>query len=763
MSEDISPNPLFNTEGTLDPKKTGFQYNRAFDISQDLNDEKLLNDEEFNTLEEQIMVKKKSDESKHSLNFTFESLSQGFINNASDPALKQILDEYKPESKEIDLDDLKNSHNFMIRKFPDALYFGECVRTQNGKNQRQGKGVMKYSNGRLYEGEWENDQRHGRGYERYPNSNIYQGEFQYGKAHGKGRYQWISTSEVYDGEWSKGMRHGYGVWKRVNKNTDQKFQDSYIGEWRNGKAEGYGVHTWCNGDRYEGEWKQCMKSGRGTDIFANGDKYSGQYKNGKPEGHGTYTWANGNYYDGEFIDGLKEGKGKWKKYVNNHNATINHNDSNTHGQAINKNQFISYEGDYKKDKKHGYGVFVWASGNTYKGQYKDDEREGNGEMKWTDGSCYIGDWIRGIQHGYGKIIYPDGTIKEGYFENNIYIGPIPRGEYVKQLQQQKEHQAQQPRRLTEEEERQQNMIFSPNSLAKTGLSGLDKSKKSRSTVMLATTPKANSKFQSTIANNIFPIDEETSQIMSSHGLNNNQTSKMSINGAHKVADISRKSKSPNKRQRNDSQNLSRESFNDFLRQTRTKVKISGKLIVGGGQIQGVSAPSANTYSLKNQQYLLGNTPLSSRKQRMMFQNGTTLEIQNPPSLNNTQQNALRRNASDLSRPSLNQQKFGVNLQVPINANNKNSTYLLQQRDSNRGLSIRNNMPVDPSGQIGLQTLKSSIPNLSNVLSRQSMSSHQKERRSNHPVSTSKRETFHMDRRRSSQHRDNKSLSQPRVR
>jgi len=32
MSEDVSPNPLFNTEGTMDPKKTGFQYNRAFDL-----------------------------------------------------------------------------------------------------------------------------------------------------------------------------------------------------------------------------------------------------------------------------------------------------------------------------------------------------------------------------------------------------------------------------------------------------------------------------------------------------------------------------------------------------------------------------------------------------------------------------------------------------------------------------------------------------------------------------------------------------------
>ena len=52
-------------------------------------------------------------------------------------------------------------------------------------------------------------------------------------------------------------------------------------------------------------------------------------------------------------------------------------------------------------------------------------------MRWTDGSSYVGEWVRGIQHGYGKIIYSNGVIKEGYFENNIYIGPLPRGEYFK--------------------------------------------------------------------------------------------------------------------------------------------------------------------------------------------------------------------------------------------------------------------------------------------------------------------------------------------
>ena len=47
-------------------------------------------------------------------------------------------------------------------------------------------------------------------------------------------------------------------------------------------------------------------------------------------------------------------------------------------------------------------------------------------MKWTDGSTYIGEWQRGIQHGYGKIVLADGTTKEGYFENNLYLGPTTK-------------------------------------------------------------------------------------------------------------------------------------------------------------------------------------------------------------------------------------------------------------------------------------------------------------------------------------------------
>ena len=82
---------------------------------------------------------------------------------------------------------------------------------------------------------------------------------------------------------------------------------------------------------------------------------------------------------GQFLNGLKHGHGRWRSAIQPNNNTYN-----------------TYEGEYEYDKKNGYGVFVWASGNIYKGEYRNEEREGYGEMNWTDGSMYQGEWLRGI-------------------------------------------------------------------------------------------------------------------------------------------------------------------------------------------------------------------------------------------------------------------------------------------------------------------------------------------------------------------------------
>jgi len=109
------------------------------------------------------------------------------------------------------------------------------------------------------------------------------------------------------------------------------------------------------------------------------------------------------------MDGFKHGFGRWKKSTS-YNANI-------------------YEGQYANDKKEGFGIFKWASGNKYIGHYKNDKREGIGQMTWTDGSIYIGEWKEGIQHGYGCMYFPDGTVKEGLFEKNSFKGSIDPDSY----------------------------------------------------------------------------------------------------------------------------------------------------------------------------------------------------------------------------------------------------------------------------------------------------------------------------------------------
>ena len=57
---------------------------------------------------------------------------------------------------------------------------------------------------------------------------------------------------------------------------------------------------------------------------------------------------------------MKHGKGKWRS---------------DRGPLCN-----SYEGDFKEDRKCGFGTFIWSSGNIFRGEYKNEERDGNGEM-----------------------------------------------------------------------------------------------------------------------------------------------------------------------------------------------------------------------------------------------------------------------------------------------------------------------------------------------------------------------------------------------
>ena len=76
----------------------------------------------------------------------------------------------KLESTEVDLTAIRQIDGFKEVRYKDAIYLGTVIR-----GKRHGKGVMRYRNGRQYEGFWDRDLRDGKGFERYPNGNTYFG------------------------------------------------------------------------------------------------------------------------------------------------------------------------------------------------------------------------------------------------------------------------------------------------------------------------------------------------------------------------------------------------------------------------------------------------------------------------------------------------------------------------------------------------------------------------------------------------------------
>jgi len=57
----------------------------------------------------------------------------------------------------------------------------------------------------------------------------------------------------------------------------------------------------------------------------------------------------------------------------------------------------------------------------YSGEWKNDKRSGFGVAERSDGLKYQGEWESNKKHGYGATTYRDGTREEGKYKNNVLV------------------------------------------------------------------------------------------------------------------------------------------------------------------------------------------------------------------------------------------------------------------------------------------------------------------------------------------------------
>jgi hypothetical protein len=136
---------------------------------------------------------------------------------------------------------------------------------------------------------------------------TYQGSYNdYGERHGAGIMTW-TNGDRYEGEFFNGVRHGHG---------SLFFADGseYVGEWECNYMHGSGTRRFVNGDVYVGTYqdgKRCGPDGRF--YFANGDLYVGRWSHDVMNGIGRYYYGNGQRFEGRFKNGKRHGPGKFQR------------------------------------------------------------------------------------------------------------------------------------------------------------------------------------------------------------------------------------------------------------------------------------------------------------------------------------------------------------------------------------------------------------------------------------------------------------------
>ena len=58
---------------------------------------------------------------------------------------------------------------------------------------------------------------------------------------------------------------------------------------------------------------------------------------------------------------------------------------------------------------------------TYMGEWKNDRRVGYGVCERSDGLRYEGEWYNNKKYGYGVTTFKDGTREEGKYKNNVLV------------------------------------------------------------------------------------------------------------------------------------------------------------------------------------------------------------------------------------------------------------------------------------------------------------------------------------------------------
>ncbi|MCJ8744727.1 hypothetical protein PDJAM_G00121970 [Pangasius djambal] len=303
-----------------------------------------------------------------------------------------------------------------------------------------------------YSGSWRN------GFEAvgvytWPSGNTYQGHWAQGKRHGLGveaKGRWL-----YRGEWSHGLKGRYGV--RQSLNTSARYE----GTWSNGLQDGYGVETYGDGGTYQGQWMGGMRHGYGvrqsvpygmaavirsplrTSLASlRSEQSNGSVLNERSSDSPAGTrggFVLNVHSDGELSSGRKKGlfrrgslfgslrqlrKSDSRSSISSKRSSARSDAAMSRISSSDANSTLSFGED--EDNAPTEDNVDATTTESYTGEWKNDKRSGFGISERSNGMKYEGEWANNKRHGYGCTVFPDGTREEGKYKNNVLVRGIKK-------------------------------------------------------------------------------------------------------------------------------------------------------------------------------------------------------------------------------------------------------------------------------------------------------------------------------------------------
>lgn len=217
-----------------------------------------------------------------------------------------------------------------------------------------------------------------------------------------------SLEGTYQGQWAGGMRHGYGVRQSVPYGMATVIRSplrTSLASLRSEQSNGSVLH-----DAAAAAADNPAGTRGGFVLNFHADTELGKKKGGL-------------FRRGSLLGSMKLRKSESKSSISSKRSSVRSDAAMSRISSSDANSTISF-GDVDCDFCPVEDHVDATTTETYMGEWKNDKRNGFGVSERSNGMKYEGEWANNKRHGYGCTVFPDGSKEEGKYKNNILVRGI---------------------------------------------------------------------------------------------------------------------------------------------------------------------------------------------------------------------------------------------------------------------------------------------------------------------------------------------------